>query len=289
MPRMSTEPPASGPAGRRHALLLIIPAFNEHLCIGDVVRRARRALPEADILVVDDGSLDATAREARRAGAFVVSHPFNLGIGGAVQTGLKFARRAGYEYALRIDADGQHDPHALQRLLATVRSGQADVAVGSRFLGGDVDMKIPPLRRLGIGLFAREVSWLTGTRATDTTSGMVVMNRRAAEVLATYMPQDYPEVESRIILHGAGLATREVPVRMGERLAGVSSIGSWRSIYYALKVSIAVLLTSWKQIPRAAASALEVADVQPAVDRDCDHQSGAADGHGPARSQTPVA
>lgn len=280
----TTAEPATEASGRRPSLLVVIPAFNEQLCIGDVVRRAHRAIPDADILVIDDGSMDETARAARRAGAFVVSHPLNLGVGGAVQTGLKFARHLRYDYVLRIDADGQHDPRGLLPLLASVRSGQADVVVGSRFLGEKSPTAIPFLRRIGIALFAREVSWLTGTRATDTTSGMVVMNRRALEVLATYMPQDYPEVESRIILHRLGLVTREAPVRMGERLAGISSIGSWRSIYYALKVSVAVLLTSVKQFPILATSSLEVADVRPAIGHGYDLQPGPADGHGAACS-----
>jgi glycosyltransferase involved in cell wall biosynthesis len=242
----------------RKKLLLIIPAYNESGCIADVVARARETLPGADVLVIDDGSLDNTAEVAERAGAFALSHPFNLGIGGTVQTGLKFARVMGYDYVARIDGDGQHDPRELLRLLAAVQEGRADVAVGSRFLADKVTMEIPLARRLGIQLFAREVSLITGHRATDTTSGMTVMNRRAVQVLARQMPQDYPEVESRIILHGAGLKTMEIPVHMGERLAGTSSINSWRSIYYALKVSIAVLLTAMKEAPKFVKTPMEV-------------------------------
>ncbi|MGH2460277.1 MAG: glycosyltransferase family 2 protein [Chloroflexota bacterium] len=283
---MAFEPPATESVVREPSLLFVIPAFNEHRCIADVVRCARDAVPEADIVVIDDGSSDETAPEARRAGAFVLSHPFNLGIGGAVQTGLKFARRRRYDYVLRIDGDGQHDPRALRPLLASVRAGEADVVVGSRFLGGHTELEIPLLRRLGIELFAREVSWLIGTRATDPTSGLVVMNRRAVDVLAAYMPQDYPEVESRIILHAAGLATREAPVKMGERLAGASSIGRWRSAYYALKVSIAVLFASFKRTPRVATSNLEVVDARPAISSRGGYQRGSADGHDPARPPT---
>jgi glycosyltransferase involved in cell wall biosynthesis len=235
----------------RRDVLLIMPALNEEKCIAQVVRRARRVLPQADVLVIDDGSTDGTRREAIAAGAFVLSHPFNLGIGGAVQTGIKFARGLGYHYVMRIDSDGQHDPQELADMLAVVQRGQADVAVGSRFLADEIHMHIPLMRRLGIEVFAHEVSWLTGRRVTDTTSGMLAMNRRAIELLATHMPQDYPEVESRVILHGAGLVTQEVPVHMGERLAGVSSINSWRSLYYAVKVSLAVLLTALKQPPKS--------------------------------------
>ncbi|HLZ08715.1 MAG TPA: glycosyltransferase family 2 protein, partial [Chloroflexota bacterium] len=230
-----------------HSLLLVIPALNEERCIGTVVRRAREVLRGADVLVIDDGSTDGTRREAEKAGAIVVSHPFNLGIGGAVQTGLKFAQRAGYDFVMRIDADGQHDPAKLEEMLSIVRSGRADVAIGSRFLAESLDMKISPVRRIGIELFRWEVSVITGRRVTDTTSGMIVLNRRAIGVLAVHMPQDYPEVEMRIILHVAGLRTEEVAVRMSERMAGVSSIGSWNSFYYAVKVSIAVVLTAIKE------------------------------------------
>ncbi len=239
------------------SLLLIIPAFNESGCIGELVERARRALPDADILVIDDGSHDNTAAVAQRAGAFVVSHPFNLGIGGAVQTGLKFARKRGYEFVARIDGDGQHDPNELLQLLPPVFAGKVDVAVGSRFLANRVPMKIPFLRRLGIQMYAREVSLLTGHRATDTTSGMSMMNRRAFHLLALHMPQDYPEVESRIILHRAGLTTAEIPVVMGVRTTGRSSIDSWRSVYYALKVSLAVLFTAIKDAPEYAVMPVE--------------------------------
>lgn len=233
-------------SGRSHSLLLIIPALNEELCIGTVVRRAREVLPSADVLVIDDGSTDGTRREAEGAGAFVVSHPFNLGIGGAVQTGLKFAQQAGYDYVMRIDADGQHDPAMLDNMLSIVRTGRADVVIGSRFLADHLDMKISLVRRIGIEVFRREVSLLTRHRVTDTTSGMIVMNRRAIGLLAVHMPQDYPEVEIHILLHVAGLRIEEVAVHMSERMAGVTSIGSWRSFYYAVKVSIAVLLTAIK-------------------------------------------
>lgn len=241
------EAPGNDPTPR---LLLIIPAYNEQECIWHVVTMARQAVPQAHVLVIDDGSADDTDRNAALAGADVVKLPFNLGIGGAVQTGLKFARHMRYDYALRIDGDGQHNPSLLHTLLAPVRAGRADVAIGSRFMNNDSIMSIPPLRRIGIRLFAREVSWLTGARATDTTSGMLAMNAKAIRLLARYMPQDYPEVESRVTLHTAHLKVMEVPVEMQARMAGVSSIDSWKSIYYAFKISIAVLMTGMKRIPR---------------------------------------
>jgi glycosyltransferase involved in cell wall biosynthesis len=228
---------------------VLIPAFNEQSAIRQVVSGVRNAVPSADILVVDDGSVDNTARVAESAGASVVRHPFNLGIGGAVQTGLKFAQQEDYDIVIRLDGDGQHSPSEIPSLLSAMQDRQVDVVVGSRFLGTTVDMPIPLLRRLGICVFAWTVSLLTGRRATDTTSGFLVMNRRAIDALATYIPQDYPEVEGRIVLHKAGLITLELPACMRARYSGVSSINSWRSIYYALKVTVAVLIGALKDIP----------------------------------------
>jgi glycosyltransferase involved in cell wall biosynthesis len=234
---------------RSERLLVLIPAFNEQSAIRQVVSGVRNAVPSADILVVDDGSVDNTARVAESAGASVVRHPFNLGIGGAVQTGLKFAQQEDYDIVIRLDGDGQHSPSEIPSLLSAIQERQVDVVVGSRFLGTAVDMPIPLLRRFGICVFAWTVSLLTGRRATDTTSGFLVMNRRAVNALVTYIPQDYPEVEGRIVLHKAGLITLELPACMRARYSGVSSINSWRSIYYALKVTVAVLIGALKDIP----------------------------------------
>ena len=235
---------------RLERLLVLIPAYNEQAAIGQVVSGVRDAVPRADVLVIDDGSIDNTAHEAEAAGAFVVRHPFNLGIGGAVQTGLKFAQRGDYDAVIRLDGDGQHNPSDIPTLYSILETDHVDVVFGSRFLDTTESMQIPLLRWLGICAFAALVSLLTGRRVTDTTSGFSAMNRRAVDALATYMPQDYPEVESRIVLHKAGLKTLELPARMRARLTGVSSINSWRSIYYALKVSVAVLIGSLKDIPR---------------------------------------
>lgn len=235
---------------RSERLLVLIPAYNEQAAIGQVVRSARDVMPRADVLVVDDGSIDNTAQEAETAGAFVIRHPINLGIGGSVQTGLKFAQQENYDLVFRMDGDGQHNPCDIPSLYAILQAGDADVAIGSRFLDTSEPVAIPPLRRLGIRVFAMLVSVLTGCRATDTTSGFLGMNRRAIGALVTYLPQDYPEVESRIVLHKAGLKMLELPAHMRTRLSGVSSIDSWRSIYYALKVSVAVLIGAFKDIPR---------------------------------------
>ena len=230
-------------------LLILIPAYNEAGAIRHVIRGVKTVVPQADILVIDDGSADDTGREAQQAGALVLRQPVNLGIGGTVQTGLKFALQQNYDCIVRIDGDGQHNPLHILSIISALKSNDADIVIGSRFLTQEASMAIPFIRRLGIFVFAKTVSLLTGKSATDTTSGLFGMHRRSAEVLANCMPQDYPEVESRIILHRAGIKVLEIPTPMFNRFAGVSSINAWRSIYYACKVLIAVLLTTVKELP----------------------------------------
>jgi glycosyltransferase involved in cell wall biosynthesis len=230
-------------------LLILIPAYNEQGAIRQVVQSVRQTVPQGDVLVVDDGSADYTAREAAAGGAMVVCNPFNLNIGGAVQTGLKFARERGYGMVIRVDGDGQHNTADIDALYTTLKDGQADVVIGSRFLAKENLMPIAFSRRLGILFFAFIVSCLTRQRATDTTSGFMALNRRAIETLSEYMPQDYPEVESRILLHKARLRVLEIPTCMRVRQSGISSINNWSSCYYALKVSIAALTAIFKDIP----------------------------------------
>lgn len=232
----------------RHHILIIIPAYNEEGAIQQVIEGVQTAVPYADIVVIDDGSGDRTVAVAKAAGASVLRHPFNLCIGGTFQTGLKFAHQHNYDFIVRIDGDGQHDPVDIEPTLETLRINEADVVVCSRFLGSKSTMKIPWLRLLGIRHFAWMVTCLTGNRATDTTSGFIGMNRRAIELLARYMPQDYPEVESRITLNKAGLKIIERPTAMHNRSAGISSINSWRSFYYAIKVTTAVLMSAIKDV-----------------------------------------
>lgn len=225
----------------RRRILVIIPAWNESTCVGPVVTRVRQALPGATVLVVDDGSDDATEREAAAAGAIVACLPYNLGIGGAVQTGLRYAVSHGYDLAIQVDGDGQHPPEEIPRLIAALDADNADVAIGSRFLG-EGDYKASLARRLGIGLFAGVLSVLCGRRLTDTTSGFRCANRLAIEHLAEVYACDYPEVESIISLHKAGFRITETPVRMAPRAGGVSSISPFRAAYYTVKVLLAVLV-----------------------------------------------
>jgi len=229
-------------------ILVFIPAFNEEGSIRNVVTGVRLVVPAADVVVVDDGSSDQTTSEARSAGAIVVRHPFNLGIGGAMQTGLKYAEEFGYDYAIRLDGDGQHSTSEIVHFLDVLRSRDADMVIGSRFLESSYDWDIPRTRWMGIQLYSAAVSAVTGTHSTDTTSGFCGMNRETICVLAKYLPQDYPDVESRVIVHKAGLSQLELPVQMHARTAGVSSINLWKSIYYAFKVTIAVLTSAIKDI-----------------------------------------
>ena len=198
--------------------------------------------PELDVVVIDDGSVDATAEVAAAAGAEVVRLPFNLGIGGAVQTGFKYALEHGYEVVLRLDGDGQHDPQELPSLLAPLERGEADVVVGSRFADGNGDYKPPFARRAGIRWFARLVSLLTGQKLTDTTSGFQAVNARAIRLFAADYPHDYPEVEAAVMVVRHRLRILEVPVRMRGRETGESSITALRSLYYAIKVTLALFV-----------------------------------------------
>ncbi|HZR07285.1 MAG TPA: glycosyltransferase family 2 protein [Myxococcales bacterium] len=221
--------------------LAIVPAYNEAGNIRRVLEELRREVPGWDVCVVDDGSTDGTGSIAREQGALVLRLPFNLGIGGAVQTGYLFARQHGYDVAAQIDADGQHDPRFLAGALEIVSSGGADFVVGSRYLeaGG---FRSTVVRRAG----SRYLSWFLrvrcGARVTDPTSGFRVAGRRAIALFAANYPSDYPEPEAIALAIRAGLAVREIPVAMRTRQHGRSSIGAGRTLYYLIKVSLALLL-----------------------------------------------
>ena len=220
--------------------LAIVPAFQEHASIARVVGDIMR-LSSADVVVIDDGSGDGTAAEAVRAGARVITLPFNLGIGSAVQTGYMVALEGGYDIAIQVDGDGQHTAEEIDRLIAALGESGADIVVGSRFMGGG-EYRAPLGRRLGISIFARIVSLVTGVRMTDTTSGFRASGRRAISLFAAAYPHDYPEVEAVIIAHRAGLRLVEIPVQMRERQGGRSSITPIKSGYYMLKVFMAITM-----------------------------------------------
>jgi glycosyltransferase involved in cell wall biosynthesis len=220
----------------------VVPAFNEEQNVGRVVGEIRAFDSDLDVVVVDDGSYDRTAAVAREAGARVVRLPFNLGIGGAVQTGFRYAAEQGYDVAVRVDGDGQHDPAQLDRILAPVLAGEADIAVGSRFAGPSDGYRSSRSRRVGIRILAWVVSRIVGRRVTDTTSGFQALNRRAIELFAHDYPHDYPEVEAAVMVSRHRLRSVEVPVTMRERAAGRSSITALRSIYYMVKVLLAIFV-----------------------------------------------
>ena len=226
--------------------LAIVPAFNEAGMVGRVIRDIRKHAPDFDIVVVDDGSTDGTADIAAAHGAIVVRLPFNLGIGGAVQTGFQYAWRNGYEIAVRVDGDGQHDPSQLAKILAPVVAGEADIVVGSRFVGGE-GYRSSRSRRAGIRILAWVVSLLVRQRVTDTTSGFQALNRHGIRLFAADYPHDYPEVEATVMLFKHRLRLREVPVAMRERAGGRSSITALRSVYYMVKVLLATFVAVFRR------------------------------------------
>jgi len=221
----------------------IVPALNEEATVPRVLEELRAFDPGLDVVVVDDGSVDRTAAVAAANGARVLRLPFNLGIGGAVQTGFRFAFEQGYDLAVRVDGDGQHDPAQLAAVLEPVLRGEADIAVGSRFAAREGDgYRSSRSRRIGIRILASVVSRMVGQRVTDTTSGFQALNRRGIALFARDYPHDYPEVEATVMVFRHRLRLVEVPVSMRERGGGRSSITALRSIYYMVKVLLALFV-----------------------------------------------
>jgi glycosyltransferase involved in cell wall biosynthesis len=224
----------------------IVPAYNEERNLARLLAELRALDPGLEVVVVSDGSTDRTAEVAAANGAHVVQLPFNLGIGGAVQTGFRFAWEGGYELAVRLDGDGQHDPAQLRAVVAPVAAGEVDLAIGSRFLatGG---YRSSTARRVGIRVLARVVSWIAHQRLTDTTSGFQALNRRAIRLFAGDLPLDYPEVEGLVMAVRHKLRVTEVPVTMREREHGRSSISALGSVYYMIKVLLALFVDLFRR------------------------------------------
>ncbi len=240
-------------------VVVLIPAYAEEAAIGRVVTSVREAVPGADVVVIDDGSLDETASRARAAGATVLRHPMNLGYGVALQTGYKWALRRGYAVAAQQDADGQHEAEDLPRILAPVVRGEVDVCLGSRFLAEDG--ATPPayragiVRRLGMRIFGAVASLATGTRITDPTSGFQALDASVLEFFCDdRYPFDYPDADQLITLHRAGFRIREVGVRMYENEDGRSMHGGpIKPFYYVITMGLAILVALLhERVPRPA-------------------------------------
>lgn len=231
-------------------LLVIIPAYNEEQSIGRVIRQVQEAVPDADIVVINDGSTDATAQIAEGYGAVVLDLPHNLGIGSAMQTGFIYARERGYDVAVQVDGDGQHDPTEIPEIVRVQASTDADIVIGSRYIE-DRGYITPWPRRVGIIILSAVISALVQRRITDPTSGFRVLNRRTIDFCATDYPFDYPEPESVVLFKRAGLNVHEIPVTMNPRYGGQSSITPLRSGYYMIKVILAILISLLREPPLA--------------------------------------
>jgi glycosyltransferase involved in cell wall biosynthesis len=252
---MSADPAvveAAVPATRPEPLaavrrVAIVPAYNEEHNLARLLAELRALDPELEVVVVSDGSTDRTAQVAAEGGAHVVQLPFNLGIGGAVQTGFRFAWEGGYELAVRLDGDGQHDPSQLRAVVGPVAAGDADLAIGSRFLATGPGYRSSAARRVGIRVLAHVVSLIGRQRLTDTTSGFQALDRKAIRLFAADLPHDYPEVEGLVMAIRHKLRVTEVPVTMREREHGRSSIGSLASVYYMIKVLLALFVDLFRR------------------------------------------
>jgi len=228
-------------------ICVIVPCHNEGGCIGKVLDDLASALPGATLLVVDDASDDDSSGIASGRGAVALRLPVNLGIGGAVQTGLKYAVRNGFRYAVKFDGDGQHLASELPALLKPVLAGEADLSIGSRFLGEVEGFKSTFARRIGIWIFRLVNSLLIGKLVTDNTSGLRAYGPAALDFAARHYPSfDYPEPEEVVLMGRNGFEIVEIPVEMAPRLAGSSSINFKRSVYFMGKVLLAVFMTAMR-------------------------------------------
>lgn len=220
--------------------IAIVPAFNEEKNIASVIFSLKQYQPDFDIVIINDGSLDRTSAVARQTNqAVVIDLPVNIGIGGAVQTGFIYARRKNYDLAIQIDGDGQHDAAEIGKLIEPIIANKADMVIGSRFLSQS-RYRSTFWRRVGIKIFSLLNLIFIGEKFTDSTSGFRAFNRRAIEILSQDYPDDFPEPEAIFLLKKKGLQVTEVPVSMEARRAGRSSLTFFKSIYYMVKVILAI-------------------------------------------------
>ncbi len=221
---------------------IIIPAYNEAGRIAYTIAGIRK-FTDTDIIVVSDGSTDDTAKESEAAGAVVIELPFNLGYGAALQTGYKYVLNRGYQFAVQMDADGQHDPSYIIPLLGELQSGGTDMIIGSRFLG-EGEYRPPAFRRIGIAFFRVVASVITGRKITDPTSGFQALNRKAMEFYASdAYPVDFPDADVLIMLHRKGLIFKEIPVKMNQSPKKKSMHSGYIPMYYLFKMILSIFVT----------------------------------------------
>jgi len=228
-------------------VLVVIPAYNEERAIRRLVQEIKLCYPHFHVVVINDGSTDNTVGEGEAGGGVVVSLPFNLGIGGAVQTGYKIALEGGFDCMVQIDGDYQHDPKYIMSIITPVLSGELDLCIGSRFLSPDAPFRSTFLRRIGIRFFAILLGWITGIHITDPTSGFRATGAKLIRQFALYYPMDFPEPEAIQIAKRYRAKIGEAPVQMRSRLGGRSSIRYLTTLYYMIKVTFAILIDTMKK------------------------------------------
>lgn len=225
--------------------LIIIPAYNEAENIHKVIKSIKEFAPDFDYVIINDCSTDNTREICEKYRYNIVNLPINLGIGGGVQTGYKYALEHGYDVAVQIDGDGQHDPRYLPILFDYMQQNNVDMVIGSRFINKE-GFQSTYMRRLGSYILRKLIRLVSGKKITDPTSGLRMVNRSIIYNFCNYYPKDYPEPESIVNVLRLGYRVEEIPVEMNEREAGESSINIFKSIYYMIKVSLAILIDSLK-------------------------------------------
>ncbi|MFB1434734.1 glycosyltransferase family 2 protein [Streptococcus pyogenes] len=225
--------------------LIIIPAYNESSNIVNTIRTIESDAPDFDYIIIDDCSTDNTLAICQKQGFNVISLPINLGIGGAVQTGFRYAQRCGYEVAVQVDGDGQHNPCYLEKMVEVLVQSSVNMVIGSRFITKE-GFQSSFARRIGIKYFTWLIALLTGKKITDATSGLRLIDRSLIERFANHYPDDYPEPETVVDVLVSHFKVKETPVVMNERQGGVSSISLTKSVYYMIKVTLAILVVRLK-------------------------------------------
>jgi len=233
---------------KKDKVLLVIPAFNEEENITTVISGVKDLFPELDILVVDDGSDDKTSDISRSLGAFVVTLPFNLGYGTALQTGFKYAAKNNYDYLIHMDADGQHDPESISLLIKEITNSDVDIVIGSRFLESS-NYKHVFFKRVGIIIFRVIINLFTGEHITDPTSGFQALNRKAFEFYSYIYPADFPDTDVIITSHRCGFSIKEIPVKIYPRVSGKSMHSGLKPIYYIFKMFLSIFVTILRKNP----------------------------------------